>query len=119
MYLLFLAHFNPLNAELNLTCDLLALLEARHIFHVSGHMFEKYSEYQISRKYVQWGLSSMPADGAEMTKLIVDFRNFPNAPKKDIPWRLSRSQGPSALYAIPTAHLPETQRSSFVLLCIP
>jgi hypothetical protein len=27
--------FNPLNAELNLTCHLLALLGAHHIFHVS------------------------------------------------------------------------------------
>ena len=27
--------FNPLNAELNLICHLLALLEARHILHVS------------------------------------------------------------------------------------
>jgi hypothetical protein len=26
---------NPLNAELNPTCDLLALLGAHHIFHVS------------------------------------------------------------------------------------
>ena len=29
-------HFNPLNAELNPTCHLLALLGAHHIFHVSG-----------------------------------------------------------------------------------
>jgi len=28
--------FNPLNSELNLICHLLALLGARHIFHVSG-----------------------------------------------------------------------------------
>jgi len=28
--------FNPLNAELNSMCHLLALLGARHIFHVSG-----------------------------------------------------------------------------------
>jgi len=28
--------FNPLNAELNLICHLLALLAAHHIFHVSG-----------------------------------------------------------------------------------
>jgi len=27
---------NPLNAELNPICHLLALLEAHHIFHVSG-----------------------------------------------------------------------------------
>jgi len=30
-----LAIFNPLNAELNPFCHLLALLEAHHIFHVS------------------------------------------------------------------------------------
>ena len=29
-------YFNPLNAELNPTCHLLALLGAHHIFHVSG-----------------------------------------------------------------------------------
>ena len=29
-------HVNPLNAKLNIICHLLALLEARHIFHVSG-----------------------------------------------------------------------------------
>jgi hypothetical protein len=27
---------NPLNAEINPTCHLLALLEAHHIFHVGG-----------------------------------------------------------------------------------
>jgi hypothetical protein len=31
-----LALFNPLNAELNTICHLLALLGARHILHVSG-----------------------------------------------------------------------------------
>jgi len=31
----FVAHFNPLNAELNPICHLLALLGARHILHVS------------------------------------------------------------------------------------
>jgi len=30
------AMFNPLNAELNSVCHLLALLGAHHIFHVSG-----------------------------------------------------------------------------------
>jgi hypothetical protein len=30
--------FNPLNAELNPICHLLALLVAHHIFHVSGLM---------------------------------------------------------------------------------
>ena len=30
------ASFNPLNAELNPICHLLALLGAHHIFHVSG-----------------------------------------------------------------------------------
>ena len=30
------ATFNPLNAKLNPTCHLLALLEAHHIFHFSG-----------------------------------------------------------------------------------
>jgi len=30
-----LMYFNPLNAELNLTCCLLALLRAHHILHIS------------------------------------------------------------------------------------
>ena len=29
-------HINPLNAELNPTCHVLALLEAHHIIHISG-----------------------------------------------------------------------------------
>jgi len=32
----FSLYFNPLNAELNSICQLLALLGAHHIFHVSG-----------------------------------------------------------------------------------
>ena len=32
----FKIHFNPLNAELNPICHLLALLGAHHILHVSG-----------------------------------------------------------------------------------
>jgi len=35
--------FNPLNAELNPICYLLALLGAHHIFHISGIRFNKYS----------------------------------------------------------------------------
>jgi len=39
--------FNPLNAELNPICHLLALLGAHHIFHVSGlrvnHSLTKFS----------------------------------------------------------------------------
>jgi len=33
------SEFNPLNAELNPICHLLELLEAHHIFHVSGPTF--------------------------------------------------------------------------------
>ena len=50
---------NPLNAELNLICHLLALLRAHHIFHVSrirvnfvlkAHLrvHEKYTHYKYS-----------------------------------------------------------------------
>ena len=35
-YRTFLEEFNPLNAEINPICHLLALLGAHHIFHVSG-----------------------------------------------------------------------------------
>ena len=43
-------------------------------------------KYKISRKSVQWEPSCfMRADGrTDMTKLIVAFLNFANAPKKDI-----------------------------------
>jgi len=33
--------FNPLNAELNFICHLLALLGAHHIFHISGLRVKK------------------------------------------------------------------------------
>ena len=36
MYKSYQPRINPLNAELNPICHLLALLEAHHIFHVSG-----------------------------------------------------------------------------------
>ena len=56
---------NPLNAELNLICHLLALLEAHHIFHVSrirvkaqrlgwfGHI-QKLPEARTSKKIFKW-----------------------------------------------------------------
>jgi len=41
-------HFNPLNAELNPICHLLALLGAHHIFHVSGLRFKlQWSEHSM------------------------------------------------------------------------
>jgi len=45
--------------------------------------FRKILQYEISRKYVQWEPScSMRRDGrADMTDLVVDFRNFATAPK--------------------------------------
>ena len=64
--LLFLTYCNPLDVGLNPISDLLALLEAHHIFHASGlrvvfsrHMLEKHSEYQISRKSLQWGWGAL------------------------------------------------------------
>jgi hypothetical protein len=41
--------FNPLNAELNSICHLLALLGAHHVFHVSGLRVKKsgYNYYSI------------------------------------------------------------------------
>ena len=41
-------NFNPLNAELNPICHLLALLGAHHIFHVSG-IRVKQVEFYVSR----------------------------------------------------------------------
>jgi len=48
----------------------------------SGQIFKK-SSYQISRKSVRWDPScSMSTDRrTDMTKLIVAFRDFANAPK--------------------------------------
>jgi len=49
------AHFNPLNAELNRICHLLALLGAHHILHVSrlrvklAAQFYRYARYYITQ----------------------------------------------------------------------
>ena len=40
------AAFNPLNAELNPVCHLLALLGARHILHVSGLRVQLAAQYR-------------------------------------------------------------------------
>jgi hypothetical protein len=42
--LIVVASLNPLNAELNPICHLLALLAAHHIFHVSGIRVNVYTE---------------------------------------------------------------------------
>jgi hypothetical protein len=64
---------NPLNAELNAICYLLALLGAHHILHVN-------------RENLSGGNQVFPCgqmDGrTDMTKLMVAFHNFANAPKK-------------------------------------
>jgi hypothetical protein len=50
--------------------------------------FRKFLEYKISWKSIQWKPSwSMRTDGqTDMTKVpvIVNFRNFANAPKNDV-----------------------------------
>ena len=47
--------------------------------------FSKNFKYQISSKSVQWEANCcMRTDGrTDMTKLIVDFRNFANVPKNE------------------------------------
>jgi hypothetical protein len=62
--LVIFSDFNPLNAELNLICHLLALFGAHHIFRVSrirvnqnrifSTDFGTDFKYQISLKFVQW-----------------------------------------------------------------
>jgi len=42
--------FNPLNAQLNPICHLLALLGAHHIFHVSGLGVNLFREFGIMLK---------------------------------------------------------------------
>jgi len=45
--------------------------------------FRKILKYQISRTSVQWEpRCAMRTDETDMTKLLVAFRNFANAPKK-------------------------------------
>jgi hypothetical protein len=54
----------------------------------SRKIFEKRLIYQVSSKCVYWESSFFPCgrtDGTtDVTKLIVDFRNFANAPKNDM-----------------------------------
>jgi len=38
---------NPLNAELNTICHLLAILEAHHIFHVGGYWLNWYLHFWV------------------------------------------------------------------------
>jgi hypothetical protein len=64
-------NFNPLNAELNPICRLLALLGDHHIFHVS---WLRVNESPSGTNRV------VPYGRADMTDLIVAFRKFPNAP---------------------------------------
>ena len=45
---LYMVCFNPLKAELNPICHLLALLGARHIFHVSGLRVKHGNERDVS-----------------------------------------------------------------------
>jgi len=42
--------FNPLNAELNPIRHLLALLDAHHIFHVSGLRVKSYTVEEVHKK---------------------------------------------------------------------
>jgi hypothetical protein len=47
--------FNPLNAELNPICHLLALLGAHRILHVSGVTVNDCQKYYIKLKEFDWG----------------------------------------------------------------
>jgi hypothetical protein len=51
--------FNPLRAELNPICHLLALLGAHHIFHVSG------LKVNLRKKIVKYYILSIALRGAE------------------------------------------------------
>ena len=55
---LFLLDVNPLNAELNPTCHLLALLGAHHILHVSRiRVNETWILMTLSREMLKWEIS--------------------------------------------------------------
>jgi len=47
-------YFNPLNAELNLICHLLALLGAHHILHISGIRVKQYE--QLASTVFPWSI---------------------------------------------------------------
>jgi len=47
--------FNPLNAQLNPICHLLALLGAHHIFHVSGLRVNLKTELYLKARIYKWG----------------------------------------------------------------
>jgi len=50
-YIYPLIQINPLNAELNTICHLLASLGAHHIFHVSG-LRVKYKKLQFTHRFL-------------------------------------------------------------------
>ena len=90
-YRLFLSDFNPLNAELNPICHLLALLGAHHILHISRI---RVNNPEFSRQIFEnsktpnfinirpFGAELLQSDGQrDIAQLTVSFRNFENPPK--------------------------------------
>jgi hypothetical protein len=69
-----LTHFNPLNAELNPICHLLALSGGHHILHVRGIRVNRTVQQKTSRKSVQRKPSLYMRTG--MTKLKRRFSRF-------------------------------------------
>ena len=62
--------------------------------------FRKIFKYQIWWKSVDWEPScSIRTDGrTDMTKLIVAFRNFANAPKNSYTWNITHNTGSTAVW---------------------
>jgi len=56
--MIYLTAFNPLNAELNPICPLLALLGAQHILHISGLRVNSSARLQLRDKVVVFTCSA-------------------------------------------------------------
>jgi len=88
MCMFVLSDFNPLNAELNPICHLLALLGAHHILHVSRIRVNETSVFSVNFRKIHFmkirlvGAELFHVGGrTDMAKLIVTFRNFANVPR--------------------------------------
>jgi hypothetical protein len=74
-------NINPLNAELNPICHLLALLGAHHIFHVSGLRFKNISVIftKLNLFSILLEISFMIIDKSDTSGLDIRYVNVNNS----------------------------------------
>ena len=92
--------FNPLNAELNPICHLLALLGVRHIFHVSGLRVKGFlHRHALNRVSVCHSLRQIPQCVPRDVTHYGDnpSRNFGDVPRNKTCPRLTSSPGLSLI----------------------